>query len=170
MNWDAVSAIAEVIGGIVVVFSLLYFAAQFRQANNHAQASSQAIFMEGWNNAIKSWVQDSATVSVIRSGFKDFDRLSNDDQAVFHMQIAAVHNQWVLAAALYEKDMIPESLYQGATDVMVSIYSTTGGRMFLEKNMLLTPRGEELVRLVESNSNEVKPIVEVFPWWNTTNA
>jgi hypothetical protein len=36
--------------------------------------------------------------------------------------------------------------------------------------VLLTPRGEELLRLVESNSNEVIPIVEVFPWWSKTNA
>jgi hypothetical protein len=170
MNWDAISAIAEVIGGIVVVFSLLYFAAQFRQANNHAQASSQANFMEGWNNAIKSWAQDPVTISVVRSGFQDFDRLNSDDQAVFHMQMAAIQNQWVLAAELYEKGMISESLYQGATDVMVSVYLTAGGRMFLERNAQLTPRGEELIELVKSNSNEVKPIVESFPWWNETNA
>lgn len=52
MNWDAVSAVAEVIGVIVVIMSLVYFAAQVRQGNQMALAESERELLENWAAAI----------------------------------------------------------------------------------------------------------------------
>jgi hypothetical protein len=45
MNWDAVSAIAEVVGLIVVVASLIYLAAQIRQNTNAIQSGTREAFL-----------------------------------------------------------------------------------------------------------------------------
>ena len=98
MNWDAISAVGQVGGAIVVGVSLLYLAAQVRQANRHAEASSLSVWMDGWNNAIKGWTDDPKTIRTLRSGFNDLSNLDADQQAVFHLHMAAMRNQWLLAA------------------------------------------------------------------------
>ena len=45
MNWDAVSAIAEVIGLVVVVASLIYLAAQIRQNTNAIRSGTREAFL-----------------------------------------------------------------------------------------------------------------------------
>ena len=128
MNWEAVGAIGEVAGGFVVILSLLYLGAQLRQSNRHAEAASQAAWMDGWNNAIKGWVERPEVSSAVRNGFHDFSELSDDDKAIFHMQMAALQNQWVLAAELHERNLMRDAVFTGATKVLVSVFSTSGGR------------------------------------------
>ncbi|GMR17359.1 MAG: hypothetical protein BMS9Abin32_443 [Gammaproteobacteria bacterium] len=52
MNWDAVSAIAEVVGTIVVIASLVCLALQIRQGNQIALAESERELLENWASAI----------------------------------------------------------------------------------------------------------------------
>ena len=165
MNWDAVGAIGEVLGGVVVLLSILYLAAQFRQANRHAEASSQSDWTAGWNSAIKGLTQDSKMIEIIRNGLHDFDKLESDEQAKFHMQIAAVQNQWLSAAELRDRDLLAPAIFEGATDVVISIFLTPGGRQFANRNAPMTPRGAELLQLVDQNPWSVPPFTTTFPWW-----
>lgn len=41
MNWEAIGAIGEIIGGSVVIGSLIYLALQIRQNSNLARAAAQ---------------------------------------------------------------------------------------------------------------------------------
>lgn len=166
MNWEAIGAVGEITGGFVVILSLLYLAAQLRQSNRHAETASQAAWMDGWNNAIKGWVERPDVSGAVRKGFHRFSDLEDDQKALFHMQMAALQNQWLLAAELRERRLMPEAVFAGATDVIVSVFSTTGGRQFLNHNAAATPRGEELLALVDSRSGNLPPFTEVFPWWS----
>ena len=49
MNWEAIGAIGEFMGGVVVVVSLVYLAAQIRQSNRHAEASAELSWIQGLN-------------------------------------------------------------------------------------------------------------------------
>ena len=41
MNWDAISAVAEVFGAAAVLVTLIYLSIQIRQSNSLAEAQSQ---------------------------------------------------------------------------------------------------------------------------------
>lgn len=169
MEWEAIGAIGEIVGGVVVVVSLLYLSAQLRQSNRHAEAASQAAWINGWNGTIKGWVENPEVITAVRNGFDRFSDLEDEQKAVFHMQMAALQNQWVLAAELRERDLMPEAVFSGATEVLASVYSTPGGRQFLNQNAPATPRGEEVLALVdsaESRPGALPPFTELFPWWS----
>ena len=97
MNWEAVSAIAEVTGLITVVASLIYIGAQSRQANIHATANAEVAWLDALNQTINSWVSDERTTSAIRNGFGSFNTLSKSDQAIFQARIGSIVNHWILA-------------------------------------------------------------------------
>lgn len=68
MNWDAVSAIAEVVGVVVVVPSLIYLARQVQQANTVARAQTLQIMVEQAQDEVYKGFVDEP--SIIHSLYK----------------------------------------------------------------------------------------------------
>jgi len=165
MNWDAVSAIAEVLGLAIVFASLVYLASQVKQANLQAQGAAHASWMTSWNEAIKGWISDRDTIQVLQKGFDDFNSLSNVDKAIFGQQLAAVINHWVLAVDLAERGLLSETVRHGATELVISICSTTGGSEFLESSANSFPRGQELLKMVRAKEGRLPPFNILSPWW-----
>jgi hypothetical protein len=170
MNWDAVGALAEVAAAVVVVISIVYLASQVRQTNLQAQAAAHADWLIGWNATIKGWIESPETVSILQRGWADFDSLSHGEQAIFHLHHSALTNHWLLAGQLCDRGLLPESIYQGATEVLISVHSTPGGRAVLERNAPATPRGPELLAMVEAGEGSLPPINELYPWWSPDEA
>ena len=85
MNWDAIGAIGEFVGGVIVLFSLVYFGLQLRQSNRHAAANAHIAWIEGWNRRLNDLVSDEHVQEAIREGLNDFNNLDKSKQAIFHM-------------------------------------------------------------------------------------
>lgn len=89
MNWDAIGTIAEVVGAVAVVVSLIYLAAQIRQ--NTKQVEEQArgqrfaalgTLADQWRG-FRSQITNSVEVaSIWRRGNEDFDILDVDSRAL----------------------------------------------------------------------------------------
>jgi len=61
MNWDAIGAVGEIIGAVVVVFSLLYLAIQVRQANALARGQThQRMVEQAQQEVYKGFVEEPA--------------------------------------------------------------------------------------------------------------
>ena len=91
MNWDAVGAIAELLGAIGVILSLAYQAVQIRQ--NTRQLSLNAKSMEA--ASADAWMQygvsfrgsiihNPGVARLFREGLSGSSSLSEDDQVRFH--------------------------------------------------------------------------------------
>jgi hypothetical protein len=166
MNWDAVAAIGQWLGALLVLFSIGYLALQVRQANKHAAASADVAWIEGWNRLLDSWVADARTMEALRTGFRDFDGLDRDGQAIFQMKIGGMANHWILARQLSEKGLITHEIAETATEVLVSILSTPGGLQYWERDAEATPFGTELLAKAKAKSGLLPPFNELFPWWH----
>jgi hypothetical protein len=166
VNWDVLSAIAEVFGAVAVVVSLIYLASQIRQANVQAQGEAHSNYLTAWNETIKGWISDRDTVEILQRGFAEFSTLPNVEQAIFAQQVAALINHWHLAADLVERGLLDEQLYRGTTDVVLSVCATPGGRQFVESNSAAFPRGPQLLELVQSGAGSLPPFNILSPWWS----
>lgn len=77
-------AIGELVGGLAVVGSLIYLAAQVRQSNRLEKAESSRAATRDYINTMQ-WMD----TSLFRRGAVDFSQLSKDDQMQFHNWLAA---------------------------------------------------------------------------------
>lgn len=166
MNWEAISSIAEVFGVLAVVVSLVYLASQIRQSNTQARGEAHSNWLTTWNETIKGLAADRDTVEILQRGFDNFSTLPKVEQAIFAQQVAALINHWHLAADLAENEMISKQLYDGATDVILSICATSGGRQYLESNHAGFPRGSQLLELSRSGFGALPPFDILSPWWS----
>lgn len=166
MNWDVVTAVAEVFAAVAVVASLIYLASQIRQANLQAQGEAHSSWLTTWNETIKGWISDRDTVLILQRGFADFSALQNVEQAIFAQQLAALINHWHLAADLSDRGLLGEQIYRGATELVLSVCATPGGRLFIESSYAAFPRGPQLLELVQSEAGSLPPFNILSPWWS----
>lgn len=165
MNWDAVAAVGEWLGALLVLLSIGYLALQVRQTNKHAAASADVAWIEGWNRLFEGWVADARTMEALRSGFSNFNGLHQDAQAIFQMKIGGMANHWILARQLSEKGLITQEIADTATEVLVSILSTPGGLQYWERDAEATPFGTELLAKAKAKEGHLPPFHDLFPWW-----
>jgi hypothetical protein len=162
MNWEAIGAIGDFMGGLVVIVSVAYLAMQIRQSNRHAEASAELVWLHDLNEIWDRWAIESTTVA-IRRGLRDFDSLSMNEQAVFQMQVGALVNHCMLAERLWQRRLIAKETREAATDVLARVLQTKGGRTYWELDAQASPEAPALMREIEARSRE--PWDELFPWW-----
>ena len=165
MNWEAVSAIAEVTGLIIVVASLIYIGAQSRQANIHATANAEVAWLDALNQIINSWVSDERTTSAIRNGFGSFNTLSKSDRAIFQARIGSIVNHWALARQLSQKGLISSDIVEEVNKIVIAILSTPGGLEYWEHDSKATPGGIELLTIIKEQAGRAPNWIELMPWW-----
>ena len=166
MKWEAVTAITELVGLAVVVASVIYIAIQTKQTNEHATAAAEIEWINAWNHILNNWVSDERTTSIIRRGFHSFKGLDPSEQAVFHMRVGALVNQWLVVRKLNEKHLVGQDIVDEATKVVVATLATDGGFEFFEHDWKLFPGGAELLDLVESSKGSEPNLTDLLPWWS----
>ncbi len=94
MNWDAIGAIAELLGAVGVIASLVYLAGQIRQSREQMalnsrtmQASTQQDISENINGIVMRATADSENTRAIALGSADFEQLNEGDAFRFNLWI-----------------------------------------------------------------------------------
>ena len=84
INWDAVSASAEVIGVMAVLASILYLGRQVAQGNKLNQADSVRAFLGQYNTFLYK-INEPDMVEIWRRGTTDFESLTDHEKSRLHL-------------------------------------------------------------------------------------
>lgn len=82
MSWDAIGAVAEVVGALGVILSLLYLAAQIRQGLTTAEDTATKEIIASVMVQLNAMAEKSNRSS-ITSGLIDYRNLSGDEKVTF---------------------------------------------------------------------------------------
>jgi hypothetical protein len=92
MNWDAIGAVAELLGAIGVIASLVYLATQIRQSREQTSQNTRALragtYQQFWGQLsehLSKPGESAEHAEVIRLGLADFAGLDEKDAARFSM-------------------------------------------------------------------------------------
>jgi hypothetical protein len=83
MNWDAIGAIAELIGAAAVFISLLYLAVQIRDSKKSDQIIAAAQAASAVDQWIGQFVRDAELCDLYRRGATDYESLSHEEKNRF---------------------------------------------------------------------------------------
>ena len=90
MNWDAIGAIAELVGAMGVIASLFYLGTQIRQNTRSVRASSYHALITNLSNLSASIGRESSTADVFVRGQSDFHSLSPTERAQFAILLVSL--------------------------------------------------------------------------------
>ena len=83
MNWEAISAISQIIGSVAVVLSVLYLGIQVHQSTRIARLSAQDAATTALRDVTKPFAENAELARIWRLGLEDLQALSAEDQARF---------------------------------------------------------------------------------------
>src|SRR5213079_2480290 len=83
MNWDAISAISQLIGSLAVVLSVLYLAVQVHQSTRVAKLAVQDAAAAALRDVTKPLMENSELERIWRMGLEDIGVLSVEERARF---------------------------------------------------------------------------------------
>ena len=148
MNWDALSAIAELCGAVAVFFTLIYLTIQVRQNSNAIQqqnrvATAQMMQSRGDTliNFFSLGINDEKALNIFSGIFQRPDLDSTREWLV----VTTARAMWENLFYQYREGFLPEDFYnQGvATGIRLA------GPKFLEMNIpMQTEFKEEILRLL----------------------
>lgn len=165
MNWEAISAIGEIIGLAIIVVSLISISIQTRQANDHATAASEISYIAGVDNFIHGLSSDEQTFDIIRRGFSDFNGLKPHEQALFQAKIGAIVNHMILGKNLSSRNLLSKEIADEIEKIAISILSTDGGLEYWEHDSKATPGGAEILELARKAKVESPSWTDLIPWY-----
>ncbi|MGD8978123.1 MAG: hypothetical protein PVG91_11005 [Gammaproteobacteria bacterium] len=133
MSLEQYAYLAEIVGAIAVVASLLYLAVQIHQSNLQGQASARYAFIQAMSDINMPIAQDKAVASVWRRGLESADGLDKDERIQFWMLVGQYGNAWSVMYQLYRDGMLPEIQWTVVRKDMLGILSSEGGRSFWKR-------------------------------------
>jgi len=83
MNWDAISAVSQLVGSIAVVLSLLYLAVQVHRSTRVAKLATQDAAATALREVTKPFMENAEVERIWRIGLEDIGSLSVEERARF---------------------------------------------------------------------------------------
>ena len=147
MNWEAIGAIAELLGSLVVVLTLIFLAVQLR-ANSVMIKNAT---LQNSSNAISEWARQLAEnpdlYRIYRTGLVDDSALSNEDRGRFDLVLFQAFNSISNIYEQYDNGGLERERWKSELNMFGANYNTPGGRASWERQkFMLTLNFQEEVK------------------------
>ncbi len=115
MNWDAIGAIGEVVGGVAVIATLLYLAAQIRQNAQSVRNAASLSVNEGLAEINRRVSNDPEFADLWLRGLKDYRGLADVERMRFASYALDVMN-----LAVYVHNVTQNTIQDESTNVHIN--------------------------------------------------
>ena len=110
MNWEAVSAIGEIVGAMAVFVSLIYLAVQIRSQNLEARVAAIHEISVGFREVLTTMTTGDMA-ELFESANEDYDSLTNAELIKLIAGIYPILRVWEEAYIQFEKGRLEERLW-----------------------------------------------------------
>ncbi len=115
MNWDAIGAIGEVVGGVAVIATLLYLAVQIRQNARSVRNAASLSVNEGLAEINRRVSNDPEFADLWLRGRKDYRGLTDVERMRFASYALDIMN-----LAVYVDNIIKKTIQDESTNIHIN--------------------------------------------------
>jgi len=133
MNWDAIAAIAELLGAVGVIASLVYLRGQIRhsreQMSQNALAMKAGAYQEindGFTHSMNIAVSTPGLARIVRSALGNFEALSEDDAFQFTMWLTNLMRSFDNVYYQYRTGMLEKNRWELHRADIVNLFMSPG--------------------------------------------
>jgi hypothetical protein len=162
MNWQAIGAVGELIGGIAVVLSLIYIAIQMRQNTRQIRENTLALQLSSRENAQQAfsrWRQvviDSEMSDLYLRGRHDYEGLTRPERFRFGLVLQELLLSFEGIFQLVQASIYPRSRWEAAQGkALRALFGQPGARAWFGRNrhVFLPEFAAEVDRFMRSNDD-----------------
>jgi len=183
MNWEALGAIAETLGAIGVIATLIYLAIQVRHSKSATEANTKQmrgqafVSLESGSARRMEWIMDNPkqTEVIVRASNSSFADLSLEDQRLLTLYSTSEAQYYEMAFMLWQEDALDEISYTSREEYYLSILMAPGRREWWESySSLIDPRFrkriDDQLSLVKGKPTEAQRLPMFAPTSTTGEA
>jgi hypothetical protein len=164
MDWQAITGVAEIVGALSIVVSLLYVGRQIQQSNVDGRAESHRAFMTQWNHLFHLPLLDRDAAKVIRKAGKSFLDLDGDEQLMAHGYWTAIVLLGQQAFALRTSGSVETAIETATNRVVVGFLKIRGTAQWWQQTKIyMIP--EYVSYLDQLGSGEFSSLSDANPWF-----
>jgi len=124
---EVIALVAEIVGAVAVVISVVYLAMQVSEGNKELRSQSHYNALSLGSRPFEIELENAELAHIIRIGYDRPEELSEDEWYRFTQYQVMAFNAWEYYFYEYEKNAIPEQLWIGANAYYVENTSTKPG-------------------------------------------
>ena len=171
---EQLANLGELVGGLGALAALIYLAAQIRQSNRIARATSRQKLLDtfydrGWETGT-----NPELARVLATGIVRWNTLSNQDKTTFHNMMVRWLSNIENALSLRDAGLVDDGPVRFIGVAMANCIKAPGGRAWwseTNRDELVDPRvAAYLEELLEGPGADIAGFEQVFPWWAALGA
>ena len=144
MNWEAISAVSELVGVTAVMITLIYLAVQIKQNTAAVATSTYESVMTGFNDINIVVASDPALASLLDRGCQNPSELNTEDVVQFNFLLRCYANQWWKLFKLHERGSLPVTEWSIFAREAAQFMNQPGCKPFRAQNALFGDLYSEL--------------------------
>ena len=160
LSLSEITGIAEVIGAIAIVVSLIFVGLQIRQNTNQIRANSVQVglaYVEAQNNLMTN----PETAELVMKGLSDFDALSPLQKARFDAMLGNVMTKFFMARQYYLQRSLPKADFESYEDAFASLLRSPGVEDWWSRTKNQNPKFvQEVIDEIIRRHHDLKPYTE----------
>jgi hypothetical protein len=130
VNWEAISAITEVVGTLAILITLIYLSRQVRDGNRQAELEGMRYTLNGFNDYMNLVVQSKETANLLRRGRDNVDSLDEDEYIQFeclHLHLLNTMEGWCRSVEETARDETYQRTQEANMEEVVATWFTNPG-------------------------------------------
>ena len=128
MNWEAIGAVAELLGAIGVIVTLVYLAYQIRQNTQSNHMSALQMTSEQDTAFWSSISGDEQLADILIRGNRELRSLSEVENARYAAVMMQLYRFWDYQLELFRGGIMPAVMWESTLASMTASLSTSGVR------------------------------------------
>ena len=157
----AVANIAEIVGGVAILISLIYVGFQIRQSNRFARA-------ENTRSVLDTGMFDGYNYAVLARGFHNFESLELNEKEEFHRYMFRLTMQYRMVIDTRKLGLLDALVVDNWTAALAQIVVTKGGEQWWLGGGRLSDSGGEGCEILENyireNRQSIIPYNKMLKW------
>jgi len=140
INWQALQAISETLGLIVVVGSLVFVGFEVRQSVKATRAATMNNIMGSWGEVYRGFSETENVAEIIWRGVQDHAALSEVEQWRYSLQIAGLFHNFHNAHYQWKIGAYDDGAWSAQAEFLTNLLSLPGVRDVWEKRKRMLSR------------------------------
>jgi hypothetical protein len=156
VNWEAISAIGQLVGALAVVISLIYLAREVRSNARATRLAAMRSTLDAFNRLTEQIAEHSDLAEVWNRGLDDYESLEGVDRARFNSRMHQIFRNVEDAYHQHLEGHLDPRVWRGLEAVMREINSTPGVQGWWRSNSRFFG-GEEFAKFINQQQQTAKP-------------
>ncbi len=171
MNWDALGAIAELLGALGVIGSLLYLGIQIRGNTIIAKTSALQSMLDGGRDRTAKHVAGNPELAdIVGRGLSSLDNLEEKEKLRLYFFVIEQTLQAQNVMQFHDSGLVSKTDYQAWLDWATAILRTPGGReLWPQISIVITPDISKVLEEELLRTNDLPSLLEIAPIFDRRN-